>query len=232
VSATPTVANNVVYFPDFGGYLNAVNAKTGELIWQHKISEYDGSPGVVSRVSPAIYKKELILGDNASAAQPGGAHVFAVDRATGALIWSKQVDSHPAAIDTSNPEIVGNKVIVGVASNEEADATAHNYPCCSFRGSVVALNAQTGSMLWKTYTIPPTAGHAKRPNQPKAAATAAARSGERPRWIPPRTPCSSGPVITTRLPMKRKNARKKLSRTKPRTPAARRQTTTSTACLR
>ncbi len=158
VSATPTVVKNVVYFPDFGGYLNAVNAKTGALIWQRKISEYDGRPEAVSRVSPAVYKKELILGDNFSAAQPGGAHVFAVSTTTGALIWSKQVDSHPAAVDTSNPEVVGNKVIVGVASNEEADATAHNYPCCSFRGSVVALNVTTGSMLWKTYTIPPNNG--------------------------------------------------------------------------
>ena len=45
VSATPTVADGVVYFPDFGGYLNAVNAKTGALIWQQPISSYDGQGG-------------------------------------------------------------------------------------------------------------------------------------------------------------------------------------------
>jgi outer membrane protein assembly factor BamB len=43
VSATPTVADGVVYFPDFGGYLNAVNAKSGALIWQKRISGYDGT---------------------------------------------------------------------------------------------------------------------------------------------------------------------------------------------
>lgn len=37
VSATPTVAGGAVYFPDFGGYLNAVNARTGALIWQRQI---------------------------------------------------------------------------------------------------------------------------------------------------------------------------------------------------
>jgi polyvinyl alcohol dehydrogenase (cytochrome) len=158
VSATPTVYKGAVYFPDFGGYLNAVNAKTGALIWQRKISEYDGEAEAVSRVSPAIYKNDLILGDNFNGVHSGGAHIFAINRLTGALIWTKEVDSHEAAVDTSNPEIVGDKVIVGVASNEEADAASETYPCCTFRGSVVALNVKTGSLLWKTYTIPPNAG--------------------------------------------------------------------------
>ena len=154
VSATPTVADGVVYFPDFGGYLNAVNAKTGALIWQQQISSYDGQAGQVSRNSPLIVGNELVLGDNASSAQPGGAHLFAVNRSTGKLIWSTQIDSNPAAIVTSSPVSVGNRIVVGVASNEEADAESASYPCCSFRGAVVSLDATTGKLLWKTYMVP------------------------------------------------------------------------------
>ena len=154
VSATPTVADGAVYFPDFGGYLNAVNAQTGALIWQHQISSYDGTTGQVSRNSPLIDGNELILGDNASGAQPAGAHLFAVSRTDGHLLWSTQVDSNPAAIVTSSPVAWGNEIVVGIASNEEADAESARYPCCSFRGAVVALDASTGALRWKTYMVP------------------------------------------------------------------------------
>ena len=36
------------------------------------------------------------------------------------------------------------------------------YPCCSFRGAVVAVNAKTGKMLWKTYTVPSNTGTERR----------------------------------------------------------------------
>src|ERR1700676_826638 len=51
VSATPTVDGDAVYFPDWGGNLFAVEKETGRLIWSHKISEYDGVEGAISRVS-------------------------------------------------------------------------------------------------------------------------------------------------------------------------------------
>jgi polyvinyl alcohol dehydrogenase (cytochrome) len=157
-SATPAVADGVVYFPDFGGFLNAVNADTGKLIWQQKISAYDGgAAGGFARVTPAVFGNELILGDNFNVAQPAGAHVFAVSRADGHLLWSVQADSHPAAEITASPVIVGNTVIVGVSSNEEVDAQSASYPCCTFRGSVLALNAASGKILWKTFTVPPNA---------------------------------------------------------------------------
>jgi polyvinyl alcohol dehydrogenase (cytochrome) len=164
VSATPTVANGVVYFPDFGGYLNAVDANTGQLIWQRKISDYDGASGAVSRNSPAIVGNTLILGDNFTTYQPTGGHVFAVNAKTGDPIWTTQVDANQAAIVTANPVVVGNKVVVGVASNEEADTLIPGYQCCTFRGSVVVLNATTGAVIWKTYTVPANSGPCAEPN--------------------------------------------------------------------
>jgi polyvinyl alcohol dehydrogenase (cytochrome) len=55
VSATPTVAGNAVYFPDWAGNLYAVEREKGQLIWSHKISDYDGFPTAISRVSPAMH---------------------------------------------------------------------------------------------------------------------------------------------------------------------------------
>src|SRR5580698_3333269 len=60
VSATPTVAGDAVYFPDWSGNLYAVRRDTGAQIWSHKISDYDGFTGSVARVSPAIHGNDLI----------------------------------------------------------------------------------------------------------------------------------------------------------------------------
>src|SRR6201984_2263471 len=62
VSATPTVDGDAVYFPDWGGNLFAVQKDSGRLIWSHKISDYDGVEGAVSRVSPAVDDDLLIIG--------------------------------------------------------------------------------------------------------------------------------------------------------------------------
>jgi polyvinyl alcohol dehydrogenase (cytochrome) len=154
VSATPTVSDGAVYFPDWGGYMNALNASTGTPIWQKQISDYGGHGA--SRNAPLVLGDKLIFGDNAPAEQSDGAHVFAVNRSDGSLAWSTQVDSNRAAIVTSSPVAHGNEIVVGVASNEEVDSTRPNYPCCSFRGAVIALDANTGQVRWKTYTVPST----------------------------------------------------------------------------
>jgi polyvinyl alcohol dehydrogenase (cytochrome) len=166
VSATPTVWHGAVYFPDWGGYIYALEAASGKVIWQRQMSSYDGVSGSFSRVSPAVHGNELIFGDNFEDLHPGGAHLYAVNRFDGELIWSAQLDSHPAAIDTGNPEVIGNEVLIGVSSSEEDAAASAEYACCTFRGSVVALNAETGQILWKTYTVPPNEGPCAKSDPP------------------------------------------------------------------
>jgi hypothetical protein len=118
------------------------------LIWSHKISEYNGVAGSVSRQSPAVDHDQLIIGDLLSKQVHDGANLIAVDRETGNLRWKTQVDSHPAAIITGSPVVFDGVVYSGVSSLEETLSLDPSYPCCSFRGSVVALNAKTGAMLW------------------------------------------------------------------------------------
>jgi polyvinyl alcohol dehydrogenase (cytochrome) len=157
VSATPTVAGNAVYFPDWAGNLYAVNKDTGQLIWSQQISTYDAFSTAISRVSPAVYGDELIIGDNENPnAIHDGANIIAVDRQSGALRWITNVESYPAAIITGSPVVFGRTVYVGVSSNEES-TLAHEptyTQCCAFRGSVVALDADSGAILWKTYDMP------------------------------------------------------------------------------
>src|SRR5712691_8747230 len=135
VSATPTVDGDAVYFPDWGGNLSAVNKDSGHLIWSHKISDYDGVDGAVSRVSPAVDGNQVIIGDILSSNKVhNGANVMSVDRESGTLRWMTQVDDHPAAIITGSPIVFDGVVYIGVSSSEETLALDPTYPCCSFRG--------------------------------------------------------------------------------------------------
>ena len=149
VSATPTVYDGMVYVPDYGGKLSAVDARSGQLRWSRTISSYTGVADDLSRTSPAIYRDALILGDgwilNSSTA---GARVFAVNRHTGAPMWSVQVDTDPASVITGSPVVHNGVAYVGISSKEEAGGPG------TFRGAVKALDAATGRVLWSSYTVP------------------------------------------------------------------------------
>ena len=81
------------------------------------------------------------------------ANIHALDALTAKVLWTTHVDEHPAARITGAPTLVGTTLFVPVSSAEETMATNPKYSCCTFRGSVVALEASTGKMLWKSYTI-------------------------------------------------------------------------------
>src|SRR5207237_8003272 len=95
-------------------------------------------------------------GSNTYAAYFGdlAATMYAVEAATGKLLWKTSLDKHRAARITGSPRLYEGRLYVPVASLEEASAGVGDYECCTFRGSVVALDATTGKEIWKTYTIP------------------------------------------------------------------------------
>jgi polyvinyl alcohol dehydrogenase (cytochrome) len=154
VSARAAVVDNVAYFPNWGGQLYAVNTGSGALLWSKDIAaDYlAGASGskVVSRTSPFVDVET----NTVYVGTQSGAYLLAVDGRDGSLVWKTQLDAHPMAIDTSSPVVDHGVVYVGVSSNEENAAADPSYPCCSFRGSVVALSARTGAVLWKTPTVP------------------------------------------------------------------------------
>jgi polyvinyl alcohol dehydrogenase (cytochrome) len=148
VSARAAVVAGVVYFPDWGGNIWALKAATGKAIWHRQISDYGLPAKTVSRSSPAVAGDTLYIGTQ------GGASLLAVNTGTGKLKWKTQLDTHPQAIITGSAAVNAGVVYIGVSSSEESAAAEKNYKCCSFRGSVVAVEAATGKILWKTRTAP------------------------------------------------------------------------------
>jgi polyvinyl alcohol dehydrogenase (cytochrome) len=161
VSATPTVFGDTVFVTDWAGNVYALDRKTGSLIWQVQVPALDGVAGAVSRSSPAVHGDDVIIGDienDGATALHNGANLIALNRQTGKLHWISKVDDQGAAIITGSPVVFGNTVYVGISSNEEILAIPNAYACCTFRGCVVAVDANTGKVLWKTYTIPDNGG--------------------------------------------------------------------------
>ncbi len=170
VSATPAVDESRVYFPDSAGHLFALDRDTHAVVWQRNFAAITGIPGDYARTTPAIHGNTLIIGDQAgkfeTEATPSalaGAYVLGFDRRNGALLWKTKVESHFTAIVTTSAQVNGDTAYVGVASNEELYAAKwllrNGYRCCSFRGSVLALDIKTGAIKWKTYTIPNEPGY-------------------------------------------------------------------------
>ncbi|GMY26053.1 Polyvinylalcohol dehydrogenase [Fagus crenata] len=156
ISATPAVDNGVVYFPSWNGYLYAVNAINGGLIWKQNLSALTGLNGTgivvnvtVSRSTPTVVDGLLIIGIY------GPAVVIAVDRLNGKLVWSTQLDPRPRVLITMSGTAYQGAFYVGVSSLEEALPANQ---CCTFRGSLAKLDVLTGKVLWRTYMLPDNGG--------------------------------------------------------------------------
>ena len=81
-------------------------------------------------------------------------NVYAVDAETGAAVWSDRIDTHPSRASPARRRWSQGRLYVPLSSLEESGAGNPDYPCCTFRGGVVAYDAPTGKRLWTSYTIP------------------------------------------------------------------------------
>ena len=78
------------------------------------------------------------------------ANMFGLDAQSGKLLWKVKVDDHPVAQITGAPTLYEGRLYVPMASAEERTAgLGMTYPCCTFRGSVTALDAGTGNRSGK-----------------------------------------------------------------------------------
>jgi polyvinyl alcohol dehydrogenase (cytochrome) len=148
VSAQPTVFGGRVILGSESGIVYALDAATGCVRWQFKAEAGVRSAVVVGRLAgsdPARYA--AYFGDLR-------ATVYAVDLATGEKLWSLKVDDHAWARITGGSTLFDGRLYVPVSSFEELPGARPDYPCCTFRGSVVAIDAATGKQIWKTFTIP------------------------------------------------------------------------------
>ena len=134
-TSTPAVFDGVVYLPGWDGKVYALRLADGSALWTATL------PNLIDS-SAAVSSTRVFVSDNKGS-------VHAIDRRSGSIQWSTQVDSHPQAHLWSSPVYIedANLVVVGVASGEEELAAPY-----TFRGSVVALNAATGAVVWQFLT--------------------------------------------------------------------------------
>ena len=145
--AQPTVVSGRVFIGSDIGYVYSLDAKTGCVYWSYRTKSSVRTAMNIGAGGSAT-KYAVYFGDKAG-------NIYAVDAQSGKELWAKKVDDHFTAQITAAPTLYAGRLYVPVSSFEEIAADSPNYPCCTFRGSVVALDARTGRMLWKTYVMPP-----------------------------------------------------------------------------
>ncbi len=140
----PTVIDGQVFVGSAGGVVHALGADTGCLQWTFQAN----GPVRSSVISvPDGSRHSLLFGD-----QTGW--FYSLEAETGALLWKKKIEEHDAARLTGTPMAYNGNVFVPVASWEETRSLDPTYPCCTFRGSVVALRIRDGLQVWKAHLVP------------------------------------------------------------------------------
>ncbi|OGT85680.1 MAG: hypothetical protein A3G96_01680 [Gammaproteobacteria bacterium RIFCSPLOWO2_12_FULL_52_10] len=144
----PAVAGGRLFMGSQSGAVYSLDANSGCTLWIFK-----AGAGVRTAIS---------VGPIVTANKPGYAIYFtdaratayAVDANSGRLIWSRKLDAHPAARATGAPTLHDGRLYVPLSAvSEESIAARPDYECCTFRGSITALDARTGTVIWKTYMV-------------------------------------------------------------------------------
>jgi polyvinyl alcohol dehydrogenase (cytochrome) len=146
--AQPAVVGGRLFMGSPSGAVYALDADTGCTYWTFKAR---------AGVRTAISVGPVRVNDRDRYAiyfADAGARAYAVDAQTGELIWSRKIDEHPAARATGAPVLYAGRLYVPLSGvSEETAAAMPDYECCTFRGSLTALDASTGEVVWKTYTV-------------------------------------------------------------------------------
>jgi len=146
--AQPTVAGGRLFVASENGEVHSLDPKTGCTFWTFRAQAgVRTSPYVAPVRGVGGTTQAVFFGD-------GRANAYALDAATGKLLWTRKVHEHPSAAITGALNVADGRVFVPVQGlNEEGRGSRDNYACCSFRGALVALDAAKGDVLWTAFTI-------------------------------------------------------------------------------
>ncbi len=158
LEATPLVSDGVLYTTSAWSLVYAFNARTGQLLWQFdpqvpKDHAKFVCCDVVNR-GVALYRGRVYVGTL-------DGRLIALDAKTGAVVWQTQTTPKdgPYAI-TGAPRVANGRVFIGNTGSEYA-----------VRGYLSAYDAETGNLIWRTYTVP---GDPSKPFESEAMRRAAA----------------------------------------------------------
>ena len=137
---TPLLLDGVLYITGNNNTAWAINVRTGEQLWRYRRNL---PPGLTYGSANASNRGFAVLGDLLFMGTLD-AHLLALDRRTGKLVWDQTVDDFKVGYAiTQAPLIVKDKVIIGIAGGD-----------IPTRGFVDAYDPKTGSRIWRFYTIP------------------------------------------------------------------------------
>ncbi|MGE0404762.1 MAG: PQQ-binding-like beta-propeller repeat protein [Candidatus Korobacteraceae bacterium] len=158
--AQPSFFDGRVFVGSDNGHMYALDAASGCVYWSFQAKSGIRSAAAIGPVAPGSSKYAAFFGDVHG-------NAYAVDAQNGELLWTVSTDAHPLARITAAPVLHERRVYVPVTVLEEVESRSRNYACCSGRGALVALDAQTGKQIWKTYTIQETPGVIKKTSKGK-----------------------------------------------------------------
>lgn len=147
----PAVVGDLVITGGTGGRLFALDTHTGCTHWS-----YDAG---------ALVRTGIVVAEMAATGAPDHqAHLaawfgddkgtlHAIDARTGTRLWTLRLDDHPITRLVGTPQLYHGVLYAPVSSFEEVAAADPKYACCTFRGSLVAVDAAQGRILWRAYTV-------------------------------------------------------------------------------
>ncbi len=144
---TPLAYDGVLYMPNPNDVIQAIDAATGDLLWEHRrevpedVGEYIILAGLSQNNRNIAIYGDLIIDTSVDD------HVFALDAATGEQVWETQILDYKVnpALQSSGPIVANGKVISGRSCIPKGGPDA----CV-----ITAHDAETGAELWRRRTIP------------------------------------------------------------------------------
>lgn len=150
----PTVVGDWLFVTNRSGHFYALDPKSGCVRWVVR--------DLVSRTTPMVVRSAISPSGWATFVGQSDRIVRAFDAQTGKELWRSAVlDPHPVGVLTGSPIVADDRLLVPISSIEEAAAMSKSYACCTFRGSVAALDLKTGKLLWKTSMVPEPVRHVR-----------------------------------------------------------------------
>lgn len=143
----PTVVSGRVFFGSDAGYVYSLDVRTGCVYWAfHADSGTRTAPTVAPIAGYGATKYAVYFVDVLT-------RVYALDAQTGKQLWKVHAGDHPRAKSTGSATVYGGRIYVPISAMETTTGAVLTYECCTFRGHVVALDANTGRQLWRTFVI-------------------------------------------------------------------------------
>jgi len=140
---TPLVYDGIMYFPNPNDITQAIDAATGNSIWEYR----RGVPDDVGQYFPAApTNRNIAIHGNHILDNGADGWAYAIDATTGELAWESFIlDYRAGAKNSSGPIVANGMVISGRSCEPEGGPDA----CV-----ITAFSAETGEELWRTRTIP------------------------------------------------------------------------------